>query len=632
MKAIFFVFGIFLVCFSCDKTEILTLSEEKNEGLPHLIQNPSSNNHVRLINSNVSLRNASQSNIIVEDGYDWEHIASVEALIYENTLLSATSIVLSNDFALVSYHKRGNIHKGAVEIIDIKNPNKPLSLGFIPFPNTDINALAVDPFEQNVLWVAGSSSKIGAALYKINHDGSFNISTFQRINLSKGLGGGISASANGIYLSQDYIFVSSGKTVGGVAKLDRSSLEIIHTDEFSGAKGITGNSVNGIEYYASLMVSAQNEVAIKRVDNDDFVLNIQVNSSSHQSVDLPHDGKYDLQFSPLNPAELYVSSAQNGAYSVNITTGETVKTTDHKMLPKGNTNAVHVDNEFIYMANGEDGLSIALLNTAEATGLVEPIYHWDLPEKPASVNFVTAKDSFVYVAKGLGGFHILKYQCKKIYKTVTPFNLNGTPTIMKTIDCCPDLISNVITLALPQGENVFDHSPEYFDNPNSSFLLEEDAQVEVTFLYDGASFRNILGYYAYPVDQPPNSIEDLNKLVIFPNASALNSGGELIMGNTVEILGTFPKGTVFGFFLVSNGWSWKKEMTEGYYTQYSDWQFNENGKQQNLIFYDQDCDAFVLCFEDILLPGGDKDFNDVIFQVTSTPDNAFRKTAYLQIR
>jgi len=619
-----------LLLIACTEQELAPPSIVNEEQLTALTQNSSSSNHISFVNEPAYVVMSNDFGVEPSETYSWEHIADVSPLVVDNVSLSASSIELGDNHAFVTYHKRGNEHKGALEIINIANPELPSSLGFVPFAHADINAVALDEFEDNIVWVAGSSQKIGSALFRIEFTDSYQVESLTRINLSKKLSSGISASANGIYLTQHYIFVSCGKSLGGVVKVDRSSLEPVFAEEFSGAKGITGNSVNGIAYYASLKVNASNELLIKRVDTDELVLNIGLGSSSHQTVDLPHDGKYELQFSPLNPAELYITNASSGAMSVNIINGQTIKNTHEDMLPKGNTNAVFIDSHFIYMANGEDGLVIAELEEAERTDFIQPIFHWDLREKPASVNFVTAKDGYVYVAKGLGGFHVLKYNFEEPYKTILPYNRFGTPVGMKTVEYCPEVVGNIVSLKLPGGQNALINSPEYFDNPNSSFLLENDAQVEVTFLHEGAGFKNTLGYYTYHISNPPNSIADLDKTIIFPNSSASRSGGELIPGNTVEVLGTYPAGTVFGFYLVSYGW--RNELTDGFYTQYSDWVFNENGLQQNLIFYDADCDAFVLCFEDILIPGGDKDFNDVIFQVTSTPNDAFRKTAYLQVR
>lgn len=629
MKARFFLWLMILIV-ACYHQELDSIAPEEELSIFQLSQNNSSRNHVTLVNSATDFTVISDFGVVPQTKYQWELIANVAPLRVDQIDLSASSIELMENHALITYHKRGNVHKGALEIINTSNPEQPYSLGFISFPSADINAVKVDENESNTIWVAGSSQKIGSALFRIIVNDHFEVIDLQRINLSKNFAHGISASANGIYVANDYVFVSTGKSIGGIVKVDKKTLEPVFAEEFTGAKGIVGGIVNGTAQYASLKVNSNNELIIKRVDTDAVVLKIDLGqASSHQTVDLPHDGKYNLQFSPINPSELYVTNGSSGVTSINIVDGQVIKTTVETMLPKGNTNSLFVDNHFIYLANGEDGLIIAELGTAENSGIIQPIFHWDLSEKPASVNFVTAKNDYVYVAKGLGGLYILKYEHSDKYQTVLPFNDTGTPIGMIDKDYCPDVISQIITSTLPEGQNIFTRSPEYFENPNSSFILEADAQVEVTFLHEKAGFRNTLGYYTYPIDQPPNSVQELNKIIIFPNASAIHSGGELIPGNTVKILGNFPAGTVFSFFIISNGW--KNELTDGLYTQYSDWQFNENELQQNLIFYDTECDAFVLCFEDLLRPGGDQDFNDVIFQVTSTPKEAFSKTAYLTI-
>ncbi|MCR9287854.1 MAG: hypothetical protein NXI23_10750 [Bacteroidetes bacterium] len=52
-----------------------------------------------------------------------------------------------------------------------------------------------------------------------------------------------------------------------------------------------------------------------------------------------------------------------------------------------------------------------------------------------------------------------------------------------------------------------------------------------------------MGYY-YKEDNPPASIDDITKLVVFPNASKSGSGGELVEGSTMKLLGTFEQGTI----------------------------------------------------------------------------------------
>ncbi|WP_422353909.1 DUF4114 domain-containing protein [Roseivirga pacifica] len=628
-KTVKFILLLLFVGASCKQSDIDPILEENGVDVVELSKSFSSVDHVNIVNQATQVNALTENDLNVEDEYYWTHIAEVAPLELNGETLSASSISLHNNIAYVTYHKRGNVHLGALELINLSDPDNPSSLGFIPFEHADINAVTVDPYEEGTIWIAGSSNKIGAALYKLQFTANSTLISSSRINLSKALNGATSASANGIFCTLEHVYVSAGKSNGGVFRVNKTNLRDISVDEFYGAKGIAGNNVQGIDYFASLAVSDVSTIKIQNELTDDVQF-IEQGVSAHQTVDLPHDGKYELQFSPFLPNELYYTSASNGVQSIDIVTGSVLKTTDPSLLPKGNTNGLYVDEEFIFLANGEDGLSIALLEDAEQTNVISPLFQWDLPEKPASVNFVTAQDGYIFVAKGLGGFHVLKYEEQNQYKTVLPYDRWGTPIGMKNNEYCPDVIQNVLTKALPEGQNAIINTPEYFQNPNSSFFLEREAQVEITFLHEGAGFRNTLGYYTYNVNNPPASVDDLDKTIIFPNASAVGSGGGLEPGNTVEVLGTFPAGTVFGFYLVSYGW--RHELTDGYYTQYSDWTFNQNGLQQNLIFYDQSCDAFVVCFEDILIPGGDKDFNDAIFQVTSTPSEAFKKTAYLQIR
>jgi len=152
----------------------------------------------------------------------------------------------------------------------------------------------------------------------------------------------------------------------------------------------------------------------------------------------------------------------------------------------------------------------------------------------------------------------------------------------------------------------------------------------LTFLHEGAGYRNILGYYYYDAANPPTSSTDLAKIVIFPNASANGSGGELVEGNTMEILGTFAPNTVVGFFLIANGW--QGSVTNGIETHYTIPAFNGSANTQSIIFHDTNCQSTVICFEDINVSnGGDKDYNDAIFQIKAIPETAIDYTQFIEL-
>ena len=91
----------------------------------------------------------------------------------------------------------------------------------------------------------------------------------------------------------------------------------------------------------------------------------------------------------------------------------------------GNTNGVSTDNDYVYAANGSDGISIS--PHPEGGDNIEPIFYWDMAEDDASANFIIADGEWVFVAKGGGGFKILRKRVKDEYKTITTYNDRGKP-------------------------------------------------------------------------------------------------------------------------------------------------------------------------------------------------------------
>lgn len=98
----------------------------------------------------------------------------------------------------------------------------------------------------------------------------------------------------------------------------------------------------------------------------------------------------------------------------------------------------------------------------------------------------------------------------------------------------------------------------------------------------------------------------------------------------MRLLGTFKPGTVVNFFLIANGWR-NGKITDGYYTQHTDIDYNMSGRQQSIIFYDTTCNSIVIAFEDITVPNGDNDFNDAIFEISASNPNAIDTSSFNQI-
>lgn len=188
-----------------------------------------------------------------------------------------------------------------------------------------------------------------------------------------------------------------------------------------------------------------------------------------------------------------------------------------------------------------------------------------------------------------------------------------------------------ITAALPERKNTVSVHPDYFTSGNTTVDLGLNAEdVKVTFLHEGAGFKNSFGYIAYTDTQP--TIDDIkeNGILIFPNASLQNSGGNLAYGDTYS-LGSFPQGTKLLFFVMANTWN-NGSIADTSWIFTTDSDLNQESGDMNFIplkqhvamLWHEESEVVVLGFEDVLRTESwcDHDFNDVMFTVSSVPANA----------
>ena len=213
---------------------------------------------------------------------------------------------------------------------------------------------------------------------------------------------------------------------------------------------------------------------------------------------------------------------------------------------------------------------------------------------------------------------------------------NGKPDYLESGG---DIISqeflNDVNTSLPENNPVPTAHPEYLVDGNQiNTTMTEDGDVWVTFVHEGAGYKNVLGYYTYPSSNPPQSVSDIDSVtIIFPNVSYQGSGGALNSGDKVY-LGYFPMGTEIGWVLISNGWRYG--VGDGYRQLYSNPDFNPESqaskRQHNVLLYDEARDLTVLGFEDLNREeSSDDDFNDALFYVTSNPRSAIVNEATVTI-
>ncbi|MDY8134641.1 DUF4114 domain-containing protein [Aquimarina sp. 2201CG5-10] len=214
------------------------------------------------------------------------------------------------------------------------------------------------------------------------------------------------------------------------------------------------------------------------------------------------------------------------------------------------------------------------------------------------------------------------------YNYLGSFSSNGKPLYLDGQDTVSQETLDLVNNALPEGYPVPDFNPHYISSGyDTDLVLQENAEVWVTFIGEGAGYRNTLGFYTYDINNPSASApvpEDIT--IIFPNVSAVGSGGELEVGDKVKI-GSFPPDTGIGWVLLANAWS-DGCVGTGYWQLHSNPDYNpENDtslRYHNVLLSDPDNERIILGFEDIRrdYASCDQDFNDALFYITASPYSA----------
>lgn len=183
-----------------------------------------------------------------------------------------------------------------------------------------------------------------------------------------------------------------------------------------------------------------------------------------------------------------------------------------------------------------------------------------------------------------------------------------------------------VNASLPENVSIPNNNPSYLTVGNELDVVVEDrSDVWVTFVSEGAAYRNTLGYYVFDTDNPPATPNDIDSIfVVLPNASVMNGGGKLVPGDKVK-LGTFDGGKTISWVLFQHGWT-GSGVNVNTTKFYSNIDFNTaesdiTKRQHTVQLLDIGRERLLNAFEDQTRSnnGSDNDFNDLVFYVTANP-------------
>jgi hypothetical protein len=303
--------------------------------------------------------------------------------------LQASHVTINGKYAYVSYNSQGDEYSGAIDMIDVSDPYKPKLVMSALIPDTDITSVV---YSNGKLIIAGATNvdKNSALLspaivinMQLTSNGSLSTS-FTTNDISSYVTTAVTANTTNYFaVSGDAgslsKFDTSGKQVGSTV-----AIEDLRTVGVNNDKVVTLSGTKGINIY-----NASTLALTKSFSNwiDDA-------QGAKRTIDFIRD-------------KLLVSEGYQGLGVYNMTSGAKIQTISLSPATTTEpddvvTNAVSVNGDYVFVANGGNGLNVykagdqlTLMGTLGISG---------------SANYVKTSDDYIYVASGKGGLKIIKME------------------------------------------------------------------------------------------------------------------------------------------------------------------------------------------------------------------------------
>ncbi len=304
--------------------------------------------------------------------------------------LTASHVDVDGNYAYVAYNTVEDGFAGAMDIIDVSDPNRPFVRSRIYFPTADVNTIK---YENGFVYGAGGFDSEKSTITDFNSFVIKLVANNGRFNLGAGFAFGFQEGFNGtdVETTSNSILVTSGKD-GYLKSYNKNDVtdqnEVFYEDLRSVA--VNGNQIAVLDASAGVRILDQNfnETSLITIGSDfgDF-------------------SKRTIEFSGDN---IIVAEGSLGAGVYNLSTGNLVEYIPILINPDGVdpnnivTNAVAVNENIVLMANGAAGLSLAENQGAGNTDLIGII------ELQGSINYVESKGDYAFAASGRRGLQIIK--------------------------------------------------------------------------------------------------------------------------------------------------------------------------------------------------------------------------------
>jgi hypothetical protein len=298
--------------------------------------------------------------------------------------VQATNVMIENNLAYVSYDVAGEEFSGGVYIIDISNPRKPQLMAELTAANSDFYALTK---AGNQLFLSGASLikdlSSPAFLQVLNLDarGAAFSSVAGHVDLP-------SFAATDVTVMGNDIYVTTGDKGGGVAKLNKNSLKQTGFYPLEDARSVSVKS------------NSSQLAAFKGSGGELHLLNTDLSLS--KKINLPNSATLPVSQSTIAVKDniAVVGAGNGGTIALDLNSSQILG--QIKAGGEGITNGASIDGNYVFMAEGFDGVGVAQLTDKGLQRMGSVNFKND-----ASANVVKFQNNVLFVANGKGGLRIL---------------------------------------------------------------------------------------------------------------------------------------------------------------------------------------------------------------------------------
>ncbi|WP_411030620.1 hypothetical protein [Spongiimicrobium sp. 3-5] len=306
-----------------------------------------------------------------------------------NNSLTASHVDVDGDYAYVAYNSVGEAYFGAIDVINISNPNSPRVTSRLFYLNADINSIK---YENGYVYAAGGVNAETSVRATSNSFIAKIVVSNGRLNTSAGITYGFQQgfNANDVRVEGSRVLSTSGKD-GSLTVYNKSDMSIENEIPYDDLRSldINNNTIALLNASTGISVLDANYQLIKEIAIDsDFGI------ATKKTID-------------FNGDKIIVSEGSKGAGVYSFSSGSLLEYIPILIDPEGVddsdvvTNAVASNKEVILMANGGAGLCLSEDNgnNADLVGIIE---------LEGSINYVESKDDYVFAASGKEGLQIIK--------------------------------------------------------------------------------------------------------------------------------------------------------------------------------------------------------------------------------